>query len=215
MRILIADDDDVSRLALQRLLAKRGHDLVVATNGNEAWQALEAEDPPKMAILDWMMPELDGVEICRRLRAAPNHKAVYLILLTSRDSKKHILEGLESGANDYVTKPFDPDELQARVNVGVQMVQLQSELAQRVAELEEASACVNHLQGLLPMCSYCKSIRDDHDYWHRVEKYIGAHTDVRFSHGICPECWKKVVEPQLQEMGLPLPETSGKPAVSN
>jgi len=206
MRILIADDDDESRFAVQALLAERGHDVVAASNGNEAWQALQGADPPQMAILDWMMPEMDGVEVCRRLRAVPTLNPVYLILLTSRESKQHILEGLGAGANDFVTKPFDPQELQARVDVGVQIVQLQSELAQRLSELQDASARVSHLQGLLPVCSYCKSIRDDQDYWHRVEKHLCAHADVRFSHGICPDCWKKFIEPQLQEMGLPLPE---------
>jgi phosphoserine phosphatase RsbU/P len=210
MRILVADDDDVSRIALEALLARRGHEVVVAADGNEAWQALQAPDRPKMAILDWMMPHLDGIDVCRRLREQPALKGVYVILLTGRGSKKHCLEGLEAGANDYVTKPFDPEEFEARVSVGVKMVQLQSELAERVAQLEDASARVQHLQGLLPICSYCKSIRDDNDYWHRVEKYIGAHTEVQFTHGICPDCWNKVVAPQLEELGLQVPEIPGQ-----
>src|SRR5712692_7870638 len=113
MRILIADDDDVSRLTLSAMLTKRGYDIVAVANGGEAWQALQVEDAPKLAILDWMMPELDGVEVCRRVRAVPQLKTAYLILLTSRDSKEFLLEGLRAGANDYVTKPFDRDELEA------------------------------------------------------------------------------------------------------
>jgi sigma-B regulation protein RsbU (phosphoserine phosphatase) len=202
MRILIADDDDVSRLALKAMLTKRGHEVVPTSDGNEAWQAFQVDDPPKLAILDWLMPGIDGVELCRRLRALANFKAVYLILLTSRGSKEHILEGLRAGANDYVTKPFDHEELEARIGVGVQVVQLQSELAQRVSELEVALAQVQQLQGLLPICSYCKRIRDDQDYWHQVERYIGCHANVRFSHGICPDCWKEVVEPEFhKELG--------------
>jgi sigma-B regulation protein RsbU (phosphoserine phosphatase) len=206
MKILIADDDDISRLTLAAMLTKRGHDVVATADGNEAWQFLQGADHPTLAILDWMMPELDGVQVCRQVRAALQLKGVYLILLTSRGSKEHLLEGLRAGANDYITKPFDPEEMEARVNVGVQVVQLQAELALRVAELEEALGRVKQLQGLLPICSYCKKIRDDQDYWHQVDRYIGTHSEVQFSHGICPDCWTKVVQPEFQKLGLQVPE---------
>jgi PleD family two-component response regulator len=205
MKILIADAENDSRLALEALLVKQGHDVVVTTNGTAAWHALQDAVPPKIAILDWTMQDVSGIELCRRVRTAANLKSLYLILLASQLGKKHLLEGLAAGANDYVTKPLDHDEFEARVYVGAQMVQLQFELAQRVAELEDALTKVQQLQGLLPICAYCKSIRDDQDYWHRVENYIGAHSGAQFSHGICPECWKKVVEPELQNMGVPLP----------
>jgi phosphoserine phosphatase RsbU/P len=206
MRILIADGDDASRLALEAVLAKQGHEVVVTSNGEQAWKALQVEDPPRMAILDWTMPAVGGVEICQRVRANPDLKSLYLMLLTTPENKKNLLEGLGAGANDYVNKPFDFEELEARVFVGAQMVQLQCELAQRAEELEDALSRVKQLQGLLPICSYCKSIRDDQDYWHRVEHYIGSRSEAQFSHGICPECWKKVVEPELQKMGLPVQE---------
>ncbi|HLJ96547.1 MAG TPA: response regulator transcription factor [Gemmataceae bacterium] len=202
MKILIADDDDVSRLALGAALAKRGHEVVAAVNGTEAWQAFQGADVPRLAILDWLMPEIDGLEVCRRLRSLPDLKTVYLILLTSRGSKEYVVEGLRAGANDYVTKPFYPEELAARVNVGVQVVELQLELARRVEELEAALQQVKQLQGLLPICAYCKRIRDDQNYWHEVEGYIGTHADVRFSHGICPACWTSVVKPEFENIGL-------------
>src|SRR3954465_10676598 len=122
MHVLIADDDDVSRLALEAMLMRRGHVVVRAADGSEAWKVFQEKDPPKLAILDWMMPELDGVDVCRRVRQDPRLKGLYLILLTSQSSKAHVLEGLRAGANDYVTKPFDRDELEARVNVGVHVV---------------------------------------------------------------------------------------------
>jgi response regulator RpfG family c-di-GMP phosphodiesterase len=138
------------------------------------------------------MPEMDGVEVCREARQSVAHNSAYIILLTSRGSKEDIVIGLEAGADDYVTKPFDHAELRARVQVGSRVVQLQTALADRVRELEEAMSSVKTLQGLLPICCYCKKIRDDGNYWHRVESYIAGHANVRFSHGICPECNEKL-----------------------
>jgi response regulator RpfG family c-di-GMP phosphodiesterase len=129
----------------------------------------------------------------------------YLILLTARARKEDVVTGLESGADDYVTKPFDRSELLSRVRTGERIVGLQANLAQRVRELEEALAQVNRLQGLLPICSYCKKVRDDGNYWHEVERYIADHADVHFSHGICPNCWYDVVAPELEAQGIPLP----------
>jgi DNA-binding response OmpR family regulator len=192
MRILIAEDDPVSRRLLQAALIKWGHEVIVTTNGKEAWEALQQPSAPSLLVLDWLMPETDGVEVCRQIRETPALKSAYIILLTSRGSKEDIVQGLEAGADDYVTKPFDHGELRARVQVGSRVVQLQSALADRVKELEDAMASVKQLQGLLPICSYCKKIRDDGNYWHRVESYIAGHANVRFSHGICPDCTGKL-----------------------
>jgi CheY-like chemotaxis protein len=206
MRILIADDDDVSRLQLEALLTRHGHEVVAVSDGTQAWEILQGEDPPRLAVLDWLMEEMDGVEVCRRVRERPELRSVYLILLTSRGDKVHILAGLQAGANDYVTKPFDRDELLARVRVGAQMVGLQAELAVQVHELEGALTKVKQLQGLLPICSYCKSIRDDQNYWHQVDSYVKSHSEAEFSHGICPGCWENVVKPQFLEQGLTIPD---------
>jgi phosphoserine phosphatase RsbU/P len=205
MRILIADDEDVSRLALEAMLTRRGHEVIATADGTEAWQQLQGDNPPQLAILDWMMPELDGVELCRRIRENPRLKGLYLLLLTSRGSMEHLLEGLRAGANDYVTKPFDHDELEARVNVGVQVLRLQAELAARVSELEKALVQVKQLQGLLPICSYCKSIRDDQNYWHQVDAYLGEHSEARLTHAVCPHCWEHVVKPEFEKQGLQMP----------
>lgn len=191
MKILIAEDDAVSRRLLQATLTKWGHEVVVTASGTEAWAALQQPAAPALLILDWLMPGLDGVEICRRLRAQESLRSSYVILLTSRNSKEDIVQGLEAGADDYVTKPFDHAELRARVRVGERVVRLQTVLSERVNELEEALASVKTLQGLLPICCYCKKIRDDGNYWHRVENYIAANANVRFSHGICPDCTEK------------------------
>ncbi len=197
MRILIADDDEISCLALGETLRQRGFEVVEAHDGCQAWQTLESNTPPPLAILDWMMPELDGVEICRRARQRPELQGLYLILLTARGSQEHLIAGLQAGADDYVRKPFDPEELDARIGVGVKCVRLQEELATRIHELEDALARIRQLQGLLPICAFCKKIRDDRQYWHQLEHYLSQHAPIQFTHGVCPEC----LCTQLAELG--------------
>jgi CheY-like chemotaxis protein len=199
MRILIAEDDAVSRRVLASTLESWGHEVVATGDGLAAWQVLQDKDAPMLAILDWMMPGLDGLEVCRRVRQRPGGESMYILLLTAKDRKEDVVAGLEGGVNDYVTKPFDRQELRARVRVGAQMVDLQLRLANRVRELVEALERVRQLQGLLPICCYCKKIRDGANYWQQVETYMSRHADVRFSHGICPECWERQVQPQLAE----------------
>jgi len=193
MNILIAEDDPVSRRVLEATLVNSGYEVSVTCDGNTAWNALKGDNAPSLAILDIMMPGIDGLEVCRRVRQLPALIPAYLILLTALGSKEAVVRGIEAGANDYLSKPFDRDELKARVGVGVQMLELQKSLAQRVKELEQALSQVKQLQGMLPICSYCKKIRNDQNYWQRVEGYISEHTNVEFSHGICPDCHARVV----------------------
>ena len=199
MKILIAEDDGTSRLLLETTLKKWGHEVVSTRDGNEAWTAIQEDNGPQLAILDWMMPEMDGVELCQRIRADSRLKGTYIVMLTARDSSADLVEGLESGADDYATKPVVRKELQARIEVGKRVLQLQSELANRVKELEESIAREKHLQGLLPICSYCKKVRDDGNYWQQVEAYIETRADVAFSHSICPDCYENVVQPEIAE----------------
>ena len=203
MKILIAEDDSVSRRVLAATLDKFGYEVVVAADGAEAWAVLQSVAAPPLAILDWMMPEIDGVELCRRVRGLCAATPPYLILLTAKGGKEDIVTGLDAGANDYLTKPFDRAELRARVQVGARVLELQGNLAARARELEAALSQVKQLQSLLPICSYCKKIRDEQNYWHRVESYIGEHAGVEFSHGICPACYTDVVQPQLDRIGCP------------
>src|SRR6185436_17994381 len=177
-----------------------GHDVVVTEQGADAWAILQQEDPPSLAILDWMMPGMDGIEVCRRVRQRKDAQPTYIILLTAKSSKANIVEGLIAGANDYVTKPFDRDELRARVHVGVTVLDLQQKLAGRVMELEAALGQVRLLQGILPICSYCKHVRDDQNYWQSVEFYISEHSEAKFSHSICPDCYESEVRPQLDRL---------------
>jgi sigma-B regulation protein RsbU (phosphoserine phosphatase) len=200
MKILIAEDDLVSRTVLSRMLKNWGHEVVTTLDGRAACEILEREDAPKLAILDWMMPEMDGLSVCRRVRTLDRAEPTYFILLTAKDQIGDIVEGLDSGANDYLIKPYDWRELRSRLRVGERMVALQHELAERIRELQYAMSKIHELQELVPICSYCKKVRDDSNYWHQVENYVSARTGVQFSHGICPQCYPKVIA-ELERAG--------------
>jgi DNA-binding response OmpR family regulator len=197
MKILIAEDDPVTRKLLSVTLERLGWDVVVTENGGAAWHALETlrgKDAPELVILDWMMPEVDGIEICRRLRTTRRFELMYIILLTSRTEKEDLAMGLAAGANDYITKPFHPIELESRVRVGERMVKLQTSLAARIKELEDALSEVERLQGLLPICSYCKKVRNEANYWQQVESYLSSHSGLKLTHGVCPDCYAKMMK---------------------
>ena len=197
MRVLLAEDDLTTRRVLEAILSRRGYDLVSAWDGEEAWKILQETDAPKVAVLDWMMPGLEGVEVCRKVRLAEASggteptNPVYLILLTTRSSKEDIVVGLEAGANDYIAKPYSEIELCARVEVGRRVVDLQTALERRLRELQDALDHVKTLQGILPICMHCNRIRNDQESWELIERYIEDHSDAQFSHGLCPECLEK------------------------
>ena len=200
LRVLVADDEPVSRTVVGAMLKKAGYDVTFAADGRQAWRQLSAANPPSIALLDWEMPGLAGPEVVERIRARGEQAPIYVILLTSRDSSADIVTGLKAGANDYVTKPANEDELVARVNVGARVVELQTALAERVRSLEEELATVRALQTLLPMCAYCKAIRNDQNYWEKVETYFHDHSGVSFSHSYCPTCYDRFVKPQLDAL---------------
>jgi DNA-binding response OmpR family regulator len=180
--VLVVDDDAVSRAQLSALVRAAGYEVRTADHGREAWDALRVARIP-VVISDWYMPELDGPELCRRIRARPNEPYVYFILVTARGGKAQYLAGMEAGADDFVAKPVDPDELRARLTVAQRILGLRRDLQQ--------------LEGLLPICTYCKQIRDDSERWGSLESYIEKRSDAQFSHGICPDCYAKYVQPQL------------------
>lgn len=169
-----------------------GFEVVTAEDGQAALEILEGDGAPPLAIVDWMMPKMDGLEVCTRIRKNPDRPYVYLVLLTAKSQKEEIAAGLEAGADDYVIKPFDPDELRARLKVGQRVVALERTLARKIEDLKGALADVKHLKMLLPICMYCKRVRDDKDYWHQIEEYIHHETGTDFSHGICPSCMSKI-----------------------
>jgi diguanylate cyclase (GGDEF)-like protein len=147
LKILIAEDNAVSRRVVETQLTKWGHEVLSANNGTEAWEILQANDAPPLAILDWMMPGIDGVELCRRVRERTNQLYTYVILLTAKDRKEDVVKAMDAGADDYVVKPPDPSELQARIRAGCRIIELEQRLIKTQEKLK-VQATHDSLTGL-------------------------------------------------------------------
>lgn len=202
MKILVAEDDAINSRMLEAVLRRWKYEPVLTQDGAQAWEWLSQPDGPAIAILNWMMPGLDGLEVCRRIRASKTRPYVYCILLTARNKKADTLAGLEAGADDYLTKPFDKAELRARLRNAVRIVTLENDLLSKINQMEASIARIKKLEGLLPICSYCKKVRSRADYWQQVESYVCEHSDLQFTHGLCPACEKRV----RKDAGLPSSE---------
>lgn len=198
MRILIAEDDRVTNKLLTTQLKSCGHEVTSVHDGEAAWTALEGENSYDIAILDWMMPKMSGLDVCRAIKSMPGESYIYIIMLTIRDRSEDIVQALDAGADDYVTKPFNRSELKARVRAGERIRHLESGLKEKITELEQALAHVKQLQGIIPICAWCKKVRSDDDYWGSVESYVSHHTQAEFSHSICPEC-KAAITPKKEK----------------
>lgn len=168
--ILIVDDNQENRQVLGSLLIRSGYEVGVASDGHKALEFVKNE-PPDLILLDILMPGMDGFDVCMKLKADLLTKHIPVIFLTAKTSTEDIVKGFKVGGVDYVTKPFKGEELLARVNMHIEM---------------------KILRGLLPICSSCKSIRDDQGYWHSIEEYIDSHSDALLSHGICDGCVEKL-----------------------
>jgi DNA-binding response OmpR family regulator len=185
LKILIADDDRAAQMLLAGALRSLGHSVQVAGNGDEAWDLLQKEHF-EVLVSDWLMPGLDGPALCRRVREQTRPRYTYIILLTLLEGRGRYVEGIEAGADDFLTKPFDVALLGARLRVAERILGLQEEVRQ--------------LTGLLPICSYCKMMRDQGNEWVTLERYITRRTEASFTHGICPTCVEERFKPELARL---------------
>jgi phosphoserine phosphatase RsbU/P len=186
MKILTAEDDKTSLFMLRESLRKLGHEVDCAEDGKAAWTLFQ-RDYYHVLISDWMMPQMDGLSLCRMIRSMHRDHYTYIILLTSLEGKGNYLKGMQAGADDFITKPFDADHLNARLHV-----------AERILQLHRH---VQNLEGFLPICCYCKKIRDEKNRWHTLESYIEPRSGAQFSHGICPECFIRESRIQFGDTG--------------
>jgi sigma-B regulation protein RsbU (phosphoserine phosphatase) len=172
---------------------KLGHVPVVVEDGEHAWQILQTE-PVRAVISDWQMPKLNGLELCRRVRAREGEYIYFILLTQMAATEKNLKEATEAGVDDFLSKPIDTGQLWMRLRVAERILKFTTEVQQ--------------LESFLPICGYCKKVRDDGNYWQQIEQYFKARTGTTFSHGICPDCMEKMVKPQLDRLGIKMPPTS-------
>ena len=163
-------------MLLSTALTDLGHEVLSAEDWQDAWY-LYMSEAPRIVITDWMMPKLNGLELCRKIRADRRLRYTYCIVLTALGGRESYLEGMNAGADDFLTKPVDINILHARVRVAERVIRLQSEASE--------------LEGLLPICTYCKKIRDGQETWQPIEHYVASRTETSFTQDLCPECGGK------------------------
>lgn len=198
--ILLVDDEPDLLSAWQRILRKAGFQVRVAADGGAAFESARSAQPD-LILSDVRMPVVGGIELCRQIRAHAELSATPVILYSShRKTSESAVEGLRAGADDYLEIPVDPALLVAKVVRGIERRRAEEVRERLIADLRAALDEVKTLQGILPICSYCKNIRRDDNYWEQVESYVAAHTEARFSHGVCPDCYERVLAPQIEEL---------------
>ena len=190
-RVLVADDERAARMTLVFGLEQAGFEVVSVDRGDRAREVMLSDAPPQVLLIDWNMPGMSGPELCRWVRSQSVLESCYLILVTARDTTEDMLEGMASGADDFIRKPFRTPEVVARVRAGRRLAQLQANLATRLVELETALAEVRQLRGLIPICAHCHSIRTESASWQKLEAYIEQHSEAQFSHSVCDACMHK------------------------
>jgi len=199
VKILAVDDDAVSRAVLRQALHRLGHEVIEARDGVAAWQLLQRE-PARVVVSDWTMPRSDGLELCRKIRGRVGADYIYFILVTSRDAtQENQTAAADAGIDDFLTKPLDFPELWTRLRVAERILRYTTQ----VRQLEE----------MLPICSYCKKIRDDRNYWQQLEGYISERTGSDFSHSVCPDCYQRIVVPELEQFKAAATAQASTPSV--
>ncbi len=190
INILVVDDTPENLTVLRHILTEHGYVVRPALSGDVALSAI-AMEPPDLILLDIMMPGMDGYEVCRKLKSDESTSQIPIIFISALDETGDKVRAFRAGAVDYITKPFQPEEVLARVDTHITLSKLQRDLEEKNDLLQKALDEVKTLNGLLPICSFCKKIRDDQGYWNQIESYISKRSRAQFSHSICEECLKK------------------------
>jgi PleD family two-component response regulator len=189
--ILIVDDKPENLTVLRQILTEHGFRVRPAISGEIALKTVQA-DLPDLILLDIVMPNMDGYEVCRKLKADEQTRQVPIIFISALDELADKVKAFSAGGVDYITKPFQIEEVLARVNTHINLHSLQRRLEKKNIELQKALDEVKQLRGFLPICASCKNIRDDQGYWESIEIYISNHSEAQFTHSICPDCATKL-----------------------
>ena len=189
--VLLIDDVAMNHKIVKDVLTEIDYRVAGAFNRDQAFNIIE-EELPDLILLDIIMPEINGHDICMELKAGENTRDIPVIFLTARTEDDDIIWGFQLGAVDYIKKPFNPQELLARVSTHVELKRGKDRQRRLIEELEKALKEVKQLSGLLPICAHCKNVRDDRGYWGRVEEYLTTHTGVELTHSLCPKCVKEL-----------------------
>lgn len=196
--ILIVDDIPANLQVLGNILSQESYEIALAVNGRQALTLVE-NTHPDLILLDVVMPELDGFQVCRSLKSNDETKDIPVIFLTAKNEAENVVRGFELGAVDYLTKPFNASELLARVRTHINLKLAKDHQSKLLFQLRHTIEQAKVLSGLIPICAHCKSIRDDKGYWNRVESFIEMNSDVQFSHGICTDCVKELYPDYFDE----------------
>ena len=192
IKVLVVDDDPDVLFATSRIVKSAGYEVFEASTGALCMETAQ-ENRPDLILLDVVLPDVDGTKLCREIKSDPALKATFVVLISGAKTSSHDqADGLDVGADGYIARPISNRELKARVDAMARIYVAERERDRLIVDLKEALSKVKLLSGLLPICSNCKKIRDDQGYWNQIEKYIGEHSNAQFSHGICPECAKKL-----------------------
>jgi len=188
MNILAVEDDPVAQLVLSSSLASLGHRVVLAADGEAAWDAM-MDRSLRVVVSDWQLPRLDGLDLCRRIRKEREDYVSFILLTQQGATDSNLEEAFAAGVDDFLTKPVSVRDLRLRLRVAERILGFTSDL--------------KTLESFLPICTYCKKVRNDEAYWQGIETYFRERAGTRFSHGCCPDCYEKVVKPQLRAFGVP------------
>jgi sigma-B regulation protein RsbU (phosphoserine phosphatase) len=194
MKILLAEDDPIATAVIDAALRKLGHEVQQASDGPSAW-ALFANSQARLVVSDWVMPGFDGLEFCRRIRERGGDYTYFILLSNLSTSGGNLERAVAGGVDDFLNKPVNVDELRLRLHVAERILNYATQVRQ--------------LESFIPICTYCKKVRNDKNYWDQIETYINAHTGSQFSHGVCPECYDRVLVPQMRAAGITPPPLPG------
>jgi sigma-B regulation protein RsbU (phosphoserine phosphatase) len=190
MKLLIVEDDPIAGAVLEASLKALGHTVELAVDGAAAWKQFSSE-PRRLVISDWLMPGMDGLELCRRIRSHGGDYIYFILLSSLATSGENLDQAMAAGVDDFLAKPPNPAELKARLHVAERILSYVTQVRQ--------------LQEIIPVCGYCRKMRDDKNYWSQVEEYIGKQTGSSFSHGVCPDCYERMLVPEMKKLGVELP----------